>query len=81
MPIEQVDYDPLLVNCFEGLLETDHPYQFVAIQALREMLQADLAVEKVAPIVGKLVLPLRQGLINRDAKIWNNSIEATQLLA
>ena len=25
-PIEQVEYDPLLVNCFEGLLETEHPY-------------------------------------------------------
>ena len=27
---ENCDYDPLLVNCFEGLLETDHPYSFLA---------------------------------------------------
>jgi hypothetical protein len=28
--VTQLDYDPLLVNCFEGLQETDHPYSFVA---------------------------------------------------
>ena len=37
-PIETIDFDPLLINCFEGLQETDHPYQFVAMQALRELL-------------------------------------------
>jgi Parkin co-regulated protein len=30
----ELDYDPLLINCFEGLLETDHPYSFVANRAL-----------------------------------------------
>lgn len=33
-PIYQLDYDPLLINCFEGLLETEHPYNFVANKAL-----------------------------------------------
>lgn len=45
------------------------------------MLEAEGAAEKVTPMVSKLILPLRQGLISRDSKIWNNSIEATQLLA
>jgi len=27
------------------------------------------------------VLPLRLGLTSKDSKIWNNAIEATQLLA
>jgi hypothetical protein len=40
-PPDRLDnYDPILVNCFEGLCETDHPYQFVAFQALKELLQA-----------------------------------------
>ena len=35
-PPELIDtYDPILVNCFEGLQETDHPYQFVAFEALK----------------------------------------------
>ena len=51
------------------------------MQALREMLQAEVAPSKVAPIVSKVVMPLRQGLISKDPKIWSNAIEATQLLA
>ena len=81
MAIDQIDFDPLLVNCFEGLLETDHPCSFIAMQALRELLQAANADQKVAPIVGKCIMPLRLGLTSKDSKIWNNSIEATQLLA
>ena len=80
-PVEQIDLDPLLINCFEGLQETDHPYQFVAMQALRELLMHEQAPEKVEPIVGKLILPLRMGLISKDAKIWANAIESLQLLA
>jgi Parkin co-regulated protein len=33
-------YDPILINCFEGLQETDHPYQFVAFTAIKELLDA-----------------------------------------
>ena len=53
----------------------------MAVQALRELLQAQNAEQKVAPIVGKCILPLRLGLTSKDNKIWANSIEATQLLA
>ena len=51
------------------------------MQGLREILASEVAPQKVQPIVSKLVLPLRMGLISRDPKIWNNSIEACQLLA
>ena len=77
IPVEQVDFDPLLVNCFEGLQETEHPYAFVAMQALREMLQSEGAEQRVQPVVSKIVLPLRMGLISKDPKIWSNAIEAT----
>ena len=51
------------------------------MQALRELLMHEQAPEKVEPIVGKLILPLRMGLISKDAKIWANAIESLQLLA
>ena len=35
---EDLDFDPLLVNCFEGLLETEYPYYFVAQKAVVELL-------------------------------------------
>lgn len=47
----ELDYDPLLINCVEGLMETDHPYAFVAYQALTELLQAPGSAEKTIPIV------------------------------
>ena len=56
---QDLDYDPLLVNCFEGLLETEHPYNLIATRGLLELLQAEGAGEKTAPIVGKLIMPLR----------------------
>ena len=51
----EVDYDPLLINCFEGLLETDHPYGFVAYQSLIELLEAEGAAEKTIPVTSKLI--------------------------
>ena len=36
-----LDYDPLLINCFEGLLETEHPYALVSSRALIELLEAE----------------------------------------
>ena len=53
----------MLVNCFEGLLETEHPYSFVANQALKELLESPGASEKVIPIIGKLIMPLRMALL------------------
>jgi len=44
---DSLDYDPILVNCFEGLQETDHPYCFVAFQALKKLLTADCAATRV----------------------------------
>ena len=51
------------MNCFEGLLETEHPYSFVSNQALKELLEAPGASEKVIPIIGKLIMPLRMALL------------------
>ncbi len=42
----ELPYDPLLLHCFEGIVETEHPYSFVAFQALKEMLQAEVAFEQ-----------------------------------
>ena len=80
MDISCVDYDPVLINCFEGLLETEHPYNFVASQGARELLEAEGASDKTIPIVQKLILPLRAGLTCRDAKTWNNAMDLFKLM-
>jgi len=32
-------FDPLLATCFEGLIEDKHPYNFIAFNCIKEMLE------------------------------------------
>lgn len=77
----ELDYDPILVNCFEGLLETDHPYSFVANRAIHELLQAPGASDKTIPITGKLIMPLRSSFMSADNEIWMRGLEALRALS
>jgi len=76
-----LDYDPLLINCFEGLLETEHPYTFVANQALIELLEAPGATDKTIPLIPKLIMPLRTVFLSADPVIWNKGLNSLKLLA
>jgi hypothetical protein len=50
--VESIEtYDPILVNCFEGLLETEHPYNFLAFEAMKELLDSQTAPQKTVPIL------------------------------
>ena len=62
IPIEELDYNPLLITCFEGLLETEHPYNFIGKQCIRELLSAKGAKEKVLSVLSKLIGPLKEAL-------------------
>ena len=59
---ENLEYDPTLIICFEGLMETLHPYSFAAKQCVRELLSANGAREKVLPILGRLIPHLKNAL-------------------
>lgn len=76
-----IDYDPLLVNCFEGLCETDHPYSFMANQALTEMLMSEGASQKTVGVLEKLILPMRTAMLSKDTKVWANACDALGLLS
>jgi hypothetical protein len=71
--IEDLNYDPLLVLCVEGLSEQLHPYKFIAYQCCKELLNAVNAKNKVNPILPKLIKHLREAL--------NSNIESTCLHA
>ena len=62
IPVETLEYDPILITCFEGLLETEHPYNYIGKQCIRDLLNAKGAKEKVLPILGKLITPLKNAL-------------------
>jgi hypothetical protein len=40
--IGHLPYDPLLVTCFEGLIEEAHPYCFIATNAIKDMLNDEV---------------------------------------
>jgi hypothetical protein len=75
-----LDYDPILCVCFEGLLETVHPYNFAARQCIREMLQARGSHNKVIPLLSKLVNPLRMSLGSTNNELFKDTLEITHMV-
>ena len=81
IPIEKLDYDPILITCFEGLLETEHPYNFVGKQCIRELLAAEGAKEKVEPILSKLIGPLKDAIKCDNPEIFGEAMNDLQILS
>jgi len=40
--VDSLSYDPLLITCFDGLIEEGHPYNFLAFNAIKEMLEDEV---------------------------------------
>ena len=73
-----IDFDPTLVVCFEGLLETDHPYSFASRQCIKELLATDNAQNQIAPIIGKLISPLRTAFFSNTDNFFDDNLEILQ---
>jgi len=81
IPVEQLDYDPILITCFEGLLETEHPYNFLGKQCIRELLSAKNAEEKVIPILERLIGPLKEALKCDEPEIFFEAMNILEILS
>lgn len=81
VPIEDLNYDPLLVVCFEGLRELSHPYKFIAYQCCIEILQATNSKNKVIMILPKLIKHLRDALNSKYESVCLKGVEITKLLS
>jgi hypothetical protein len=75
-----LEYDPILIVCFEGLLEREHPYNFAARQCVKEMLQAPGTEEKVLPILSKLINPIRMAFASNDNEIFEETLTITHMV-
>lgn len=49
--VGDLPFDPILVTCFEGLIEDKHPYNFIARAVIRDMLDSEDASQKAIPIL------------------------------
>ncbi|KAF0717057.1 hypothetical protein AaE_010940 [Aphanomyces astaci] len=96
-PPEELDYNPLLVTCCEGFLETDHPFVFLARQGFQDLMGANVrmlynlrdrchesssqgADDKVRPLLGMLIPPIRGALMSSDDEVITIS-HATTILS
>jgi hypothetical protein len=78
---DESEYDPLLVLCFEAIVETEHPYLFLARQMLTDMLNADGATQKCQPLVPALVGAARGALLSKDEGAVSFAITAVTMLS
>ena len=81
IPPESLEYDPTLIICFEGLLETVHPYSFAAKQCVRELLSAKGAQEKVIPILGRLIPHLKNALVCDNPDTFLEAMNVVEMLS
>ncbi|EQC29245.1 hypothetical protein SDRG_13118 [Saprolegnia diclina VS20] len=78
---EDVEYNPLLVTCCEGFQETDHPYVFLARQGFNDLMTANGADDKVRPLLGLLIPPIRAALMAPDDDVLVVTLKAIQAIA
>ena len=81
-PFEKIDYFSILPICFEGIIETIHPFKFISRQSCKELLLAkNINVkEKVIPILNKLFNSLRIGINSFDDETFLDSCDICQIL-
>ncbi|XP_030842101.1 PACRG-like protein [Strongylocentrotus purpuratus] len=73
---EDIPYDPVLLTLAEGLKEFKHPYQFVAQQGFKELLQIEGAHVKAVPLLTRLIPPLRAALGSGNESVYLGAVIA-----
>lgn len=76
-----LDFNPYLVACVEGFLETEHPFVFLSRTMFRELLRLDDAREKTMTVLPQVIPPLRMALMSSDDDIFLMALEATRILS
>jgi hypothetical protein len=80
-PPQALDYDPLLILVAEGLCETDFPFNFIARNAFKEMLEAEVGGEKAELVLPRLIAPLRLSLMSSDLSVVEAGMDALMQLS
>ncbi|CAL8289764.1 unnamed protein product, partial [Gadus morhua 'NCC'] len=76
--LESLDYQHYLPLFFDGLSETNHPYEFLARLGVHEMLEHGDG--KILPVIPLLIIPIRNGLNTRIPQVLCNMMKALQQL-
>ena len=77
---DEIDYNQIIPLVFEGIIETKHPYCFIARQACKELMSAPNAKEKILPLLSKIFVSLRISISNNDIDVFLDSLDICQQL-
>jgi len=62
--IEKLDYYHYLPVFFDGLVETDFPYDVFAMRGVHDLL--DHGASKILPVIPQLILPIKSSLTTQQ---------------
>ena len=79
-PFKEIDYSKVLIACFEGIIETAHPYKFISRQACKELLMAENSHIKIIPILSKLYDYIRIALLDENDETFLDACDICLLL-
>ncbi|KAK7482056.1 hypothetical protein BaRGS_00026748 [Batillaria attramentaria] len=80
-PPENLPFDPVLVTLAEGLRETVHPYTLVSQMGFKEMMESENAGDKAAPLLHKIVPPLRAALCHANNEVFERGLSGLMVLS
>jgi len=76
--IEKLDYHHYLPLFYDGLCETDHPYEFFSRQGVHDMLEH--GGSKILPVIPQLIIPIKNALNTRDPQVVCTTLKVLQHL-
>uniref|UniRef100_A0AAY4C6E2 Uncharacterized protein n=1 Tax=Denticeps clupeoides TaxID=299321 RepID=A0AAY4C6E2_9TELE len=76
VPMERLDSYKLLEVLFYGLRETEHPYSTIVCEGIWQMVEA--GGDRVAPLVPKIIQPIREALQTRNKIVICNVLNLMQ---
>ncbi|KAJ8315811.1 hypothetical protein KUTeg_007961 [Tegillarca granosa] len=76
--IEKLDYHHYLPLFFDGLCETEHPYEFFSRQGVHDMLEH--GGSKILPVIPQLIIPIKNALNLRIPQVVCTTLKVLQHL-
>lgn len=74
--LEKLDYHHYLPLFFDGLCETQHPYEFFAVQGIKDMLAK--GGDRVVAVIPQLIIPIKNALGTQNPRILCNTLKTLQ---
>ncbi|XP_005486543.1 parkin coregulated gene protein isoform X2 [Zonotrichia albicollis] len=76
--IEELDYHYFLPLFFDGLCETEFPYEFFARQGVHDLLEH--GGNRILPVVPQLIIPIKNALNLRNRQVLCTTLKVIQHL-